>query len=47
MIEMYCKLIIEGRRTFDKIPNEFKERVQMKLIEKGYDTTGKRLDEED
>ena len=47
MIEMYCKLIINGRRTFDEVPNEFKERVEMRLIELGYDTDGQSLKEED
>lgn len=46
MIEVYCKLIISGRRTFDKVPDELKERVEMRLIELGYDTNGISLKEE-
>lgn len=40
MIEVYCKLIIAKRRTFDAIPDEFKERVENRLIELGYNTNG-------
>lgn len=43
MIEMYCKLIIAGRRSFDKIPDEFKEEVEERLLEKGYDTNGRTI----
>lgn len=47
MIEMYCKLIIAGRRTFDKVPDELKESVEQRLIELGYNTNGCLLKEED
>lgn len=40
MVEIYCKLIINKRRSFDKIPDEFKEAVQSRLAELGYDTNG-------
>lgn len=40
MVEMYCKLIIAKRRTFDKIPDEFKDAVKARLSELGYDTNG-------
>lgn len=40
MIEVYCKLIINKRRSFDKVPDEFKESVIMRLTELGYDTNG-------
>lgn len=40
MIEIYCKLIINKRRSFDKVPNEFKESVEMRLAELGYDKNG-------
>lgn len=46
MIDIYCKLIINGRRTFDKVPESFKEAVQLRLIELGYDTNGDPLIEE-
>lgn len=40
MIEIYCKLIIAKRRTFDVVPKEFKERVKARLTELGYDISG-------
>lgn len=45
MIEIYCKLIINKRRSFDKVPDEFKESVKMKLTELGYDTDGNQIDQ--
>lgn len=43
MIEIYCKLIINKRRTFDRVPDDFKENVEMRLKELGYDTNGDRI----
>lgn len=40
MVEIYCKLIINKRRTFDKVPEAFKEDVKARLQELGYDTNG-------
>lgn len=40
MIEIYCKLIINKRRPFDKVPNELKEAVKSRLAELRYDTNG-------
>ena len=40
MVEIYCKLIIAKRRTFDKVPDIFKDEVKAKLSELGYDTNG-------
>lgn len=40
MIEIYCKLIIGKRRTFDKVPDNFKMEVENRLKELGYDTNG-------
>lgn len=40
MIELYCKLIINKRRPFDKVPDELKEDVEFRLAELGYDTDG-------
>lgn len=40
MIDVYCKLIITGRRTFDKVPDEFKEDVELRLAQLGYDVDG-------
>lgn len=43
MIEIYCKLIMNKRRTFDRVPDDFKENVKMRLKELGYDTNGDRI----
>lgn len=40
MVEIYCKLIIAKRRSFDKVPNEYKTSVESRLTELGYDTDG-------
>lgn len=40
MIEVYCTLIINKRRTFDRVPDKFKMDVEARLKELGYDTNG-------
>ena len=40
MIEVYCTLIINKRRTFDRVPDKFKMDVEAGLKELGYDTNG-------
>lgn len=40
MVEIYCKLIINKRRSYDRVPNKFKESVSERLLELGYDTNG-------
>ena len=40
MVEIYCKLIIEKRRSFDRVPDAFKSKVETRLKELGYDTNG-------
>lgn len=40
MIEVYCKLIKEGRRTFDDVPDKLKDSVKARLKELGYDVEG-------
>lgn len=40
MIEIYCKLIINKRRSFDRVPDDFKKSVEKRLQELGYDTNG-------
>lgn len=47
MIEIYCKLIIGKRRTFDKVPDNFKMEVEARLKELGYDINGDRLTTEE
>ena len=46
MIEIYYKLIIGKRRTFDRVPDNFKMEVETRLKELGYDTNGDPLTEE-
>lgn len=43
MVEIYCKLIIAKRRDFEKIPDVFKNDVENRLKELGYDTNGDKL----
>ena len=40
MVEIYCKLIIDKRRTFEQVPDFFKDDVIARLKELGYDTNG-------
>lgn len=43
MIEIYCKLIINGRRSFERVPDDLKEAVTRRLSELGYDQNGELL----
>jgi hypothetical protein len=47
MADIYCKLIIAKRKTFDQVPNKFKEEVEVKLRKLGYDTNGDPLPAEE
>lgn len=40
MVEIYYKLIINKRRTFDQVPDIFKDEVESKLEELGYNIDG-------
>nr|DAQ19172.1 MAG TPA: hypothetical protein [Caudoviricetes sp.] len=40
MVNLYCTLIINRRRSFDQIPDNFKSPVEERLKELGYDTSG-------
>ena len=44
MIDIYCKLIINKRRTFDRVPENFRDDVKARLEELGYDTDGNPVD---
>lgn len=44
MVEIYCKLIIAGRRNFPQIPDSLKNDVEVRLKELGYDTNGNKLE---
>lgn len=43
MIELYCKLIINKRRSFEQVPDGLKEDVKNRLAELGYDQNGEPL----
>lgn len=40
MVEIYCKLIINKRRSFDKVPASLKEDVELRLNQLGFDING-------
>ena len=40
MVEIYCKLIINKRRSFDKVPEPLKEDVELRLNQLGFDING-------
>ena len=40
MIELYCELIKNKRRSFEQIPDNLKEDVKTRLAELGYDQNG-------
>lgn len=40
MVELYTKLIINQRRTIDKVPKDMQSAVVERLRELGYDQTG-------
>lgn len=46
MVEIYVKLIVNKRRTFDQVPDKLKADVEAKLLEYGYDTNGDLIAEE-
>lgn len=46
MVNLYCTLIINKRRTFDQVPDKFKADVEARLSELGYDKNGSPLNEE-
>lgn len=47
MVEIYCKLIIEKRRLFDRVPDSFQAAVVERLKELGYDVNGDKIKAED
>lgn len=40
MVDLYCALIIAGRRTIDKIPEKYREAVKKELAAVGLDENG-------
>ena len=47
MVEVYTKLIISKRRTFDQIPAKFQAEVKKRLLEYGYNTNGDPITKEE
>ena len=45
MVEVYCTLIRNKRRSFNDIPDKFKMAVEERLKELGYDTNGDPIEE--
>lgn len=43
MVALYVALIINGRRTFDSVPNKLKEAVKEELKSLGLDENGKSI----
>ena len=46
MVDIYCKLIIEKRRSFDRVPDSFQAAVISRLKELGYDCNGDKIKED-
>lgn len=45
MVELYATLIIEKKRPFSRVPDKFKDDVEARLYELGYDTNGDPISE--
>lgn len=46
MVNLYCTLIVNKRRTIDEVPEKFRTDVEVRLKELGYDTNGDPIVEE-
>jgi len=46
MVDLYAQLIIAKKRPFEKVPDRFKDAVEARLYELGYDTNGDPIHEE-
>ena len=46
MVDLYAHLIIEKARSFEKVPDRYKDAVEARLLELGYDTNGDPINEE-
>lgn len=40
MVEIYYKLVVNGRRTLDQVPESLRSAVEATLIKNGYDVGG-------
>ena len=47
MVEIYARLIINKRKTFEQVPEKFQDDVEAKLKEYGYDIHGDPIVTED
>lgn len=47
MVNLYCTLIINKRKTFDDVPASLQTAVKERLEELGYDTNGEKIDPEE
>ena len=45
MVELYVQLIIAKKRPFSKVPDRYKDEVEARLLELGYDTNGDPINE--
>lgn len=45
MVDLYAHLIIEKARPFEKVPDKYKDAVEVRLLELGYDTNGEQINE--
>lgn len=44
MVDVYCTLIILGRKTFEQVPNKLKSKVKEQLNSMGLDENGNPLE---
>ncbi len=44
MVNLYCVLIINGRRTFDQVPAKLQAAVKERLASMGLDENGNPID---
>lgn len=47
MVNLYCTLIINKRKTFDSVPESLQPAVKERLEELGYDTNGDPISKEE
>ena len=40
MVDLYARLIIDKKRPFSKVPDKYKDAVEKRLLELGYDADG-------
>lgn len=45
MVDLYCVLIVNGRRTFDQVPKKLQPAVKAQLAAMGLDENGNPIEE--